>query len=460
MELLADMEVTFNEPSKSGFTTMMNEFFNAFQELGKDASSAPVRALVQQKGITLAKYFNSMAVHFEKLQADVNQRVRIKVEEINSIAMQIQQLNRQIYTAELDGSIANDLRDGRTLLVDRLSKIVNIEANEVVTGKLPNGNPEKHFIISISGKALVNHFNVSKLKLTRRDEDMTLNEEDIPDLYEISWEDGNEFMAKGGELRGYLDVRDGNDGMLGVDGETKSPTFKGIPFYMRQLNTFVRTFAMAFNEGYIDRNGDGEISIEEDEIGHADGYTLDLDGDGAIESKKGIRFFTILGDGIIEDGRKSIDSETFIGGASDINEIVEIYKKVTARNFAVSKDILEDQNNIATSDVKGEVENTNILRKLTEMRHDTGMFAEGTPEDFMKSLVATLGIDSQQSVRYSENRENIIKQITNRRFADSGVSLEEEMADMIRYQHNYIAAARMILTMTEIYDTLINKIGV
>ena len=108
------------------------------------------------------------------------------MEEINSFAMRIQQLNRQIYTAELDGSIANDLRDRRTLLVDGLSKIINIEVNEVITGKLPNGSPEKHFMISISGKALVNHFNISKLKLTRRDEYMRLNEEDIPDLYEIS----------------------------------------------------------------------------------------------------------------------------------------------------------------------------------------------------------------------------------------------------------------------------------
>ena len=459
MELLADLEVAFNEPSGSGFTTIMNEFFNALQELGKDPSGAPVRTLVQQKGITLAKYFNSLEVHFEKLQADINQRVRIKVEEVNSLAMQIQQLNRQIYTAELNGSIANDLRDRRTLLVDGLSKIVNIEANEIITGKLSNGNPEKHFIITISGKALVNHFNISKLKLTRRDGDMRLNEEDIPDLYEISWEDGNEFIAKGGELKAYLDVRDGNDGMQGVDEKTKSPAFKGIPFYMRQINTFVRTFAMAFNEGYIDRNGDGVISPDEDGVGHADGYTLDSDGDGPIEPQKGIRFFTILGDGIIGDGGKPIDSMSFISGADDIAGIADRYKKITAKNFAISKDVLENYGNIAASDAEGEMGNMKVLGELIKMRHNTGMFAEGAPEDFMKSLVATLGIDSQQAVRHSENRENIIKQIENRRLADSGVSLDEEMADMIRYQHSYNAAARMILTMTEIYDTLINRLG-
>ena len=53
-----------------------------------------------------------------------------------------------------------------------------------------------------------------------------------------------------------------------------------------------------------------------------------------------------------------------------------------------------------------------------------------------------------------------MKQIENRRTADSGVSLDEEMANMVRYQHAYNASARMIVTMSEIYDTLINKLGV
>ena len=121
--------------------------------------------------------------------------------------------------------------------------------------------------------------------------------------------------------------------------------------------------------------------------------------------------------------------------------------------------MIENCNNIATSDVEGEVGNMKLVEELIKMRHNTGVFAEGAPEDFMKSLVATLGIDSQQSIRHSENRDNIVKQIQKRRLADSGVSLDEEMANMIRYQHSYNAAAMMIITMGEIYDTLINRLG-
>jgi len=454
MELLGDLEVLFNEPSESGFATIMNEFFNALQELSKDASSESNRALVQQKGVTLAKYFNSLAVHLEQYQADVNQKIRLKVEEINSLAVQISKLNDQIYAAEVDGSKANDLRDRRALLVDELSKLVNIEVNEVVTGKMVNGQPEKHFIITINGKSLVNHNTVTKLKLVQRDETMRLNEEDIPNLYHIVWEDGNKFEPKSGELKGYLDIRDGNDGKLGMDGVTASPAFKGIPYYIAQLNKFVRIFAMAFNEGYIDINGDGIIDASEDGYGHVDGYGMDPDGDGPLTSKTGIRFFTILGD----DGNP-VSSADFAGGATDIASIYDRYKSMTAKNFTVSKDVLEDYNTIATSDAEGQAGNMNVIKKLIELRHNTEMFVEGAPEDFMKSLIATLGIDSQQAVRHSENRENIIRQIENRRLENSGVSLDEEMANMVRYQHAYNAAARMILTMSEVYDTLINKLG-
>ncbi|MFY9567989.1 MAG: flagellar hook-associated protein FlgK, partial [Acetivibrionales bacterium] len=113
-QVLADLEVMFNEPSDSGFTTIMSDFFDSLQELSKDPSSAAVRSLVKQRGVTLAKFFNNLATNLEELQKDINYRIQTKVEEVNSLAVQIQQLNRQIYITELGGNTANDMRDQRT----------------------------------------------------------------------------------------------------------------------------------------------------------------------------------------------------------------------------------------------------------------------------------------------------------------------------------------------------------
>ena len=445
-EVLSDVEVTFNEPSNSGFTTIMNDFYSSLHELAKDPSSTAVRSLVRQKGVTLTKYFNSTAAHFEKLQEDVNYRIQTKVQEVNSYATQVQQLNRQIYIAELDGNSANDLRDQRTLLVDKMSKIVNIEANEVVAGKLPNGSDDEHFVITISGKAIVDHFDISKLAIVQRNNSQKVNSEDVENLYEVGWADGNSLNVKGGEVRGYLDLRDGNEGGTGPNGIV-SPNYKGIPYYQKKLNEFVRTFAMAFNEGYIDSNGDGTISPSEDLQGHADGVGLNGIG--------GIRFFTYTA-----VDKLPISSTTFLNGAVNSAAIVNRYSNITAKNFSVSSEVQNDYNAIAAADTTGEVGNINVLNSLLKTRQNAKMFAEGAPEDFMKSLVATMGVDSQQAKNYQANQNVIVKQIENRRLSDSGVSMDEEMANMVKFQHAYNASAKMIQTMAEIYDTLINKLGV
>lgn len=429
-EVLADLEVTFNEPSVnelsgSGFTKITNEFYDLMQELTKNPGDESVRSALRQKALTYCKYFNSMGARFEKLQSDLNHRINTKVTEVNMLASQIGQLNKQIYTAELDGNTANDLRDQRTLLVDKLSGLVNIQASEVVVGTLPNGAQNKHFTVTISGKSLVDHQMVTELKAVQRNE--TLNAEDIEGLYDIKWADGNEVEIRSGELKGYLDLRDGNEGLKKTASSDASPDYKGIPYYIKKLNEFVRTFAKSFDEGIIDG-----VKVTD---GHMAGY--------GSNNQTGIRFFTWL---------KSGDPVS----TSEFGD----YSNITAKNFTISKDVMDNIGNIACSSKSGEMENIDILKNLIDLRHNDSMFSEGSPEDFMKSLVVNVGIDSQQAKRIYNNQNTIVKQIENQRNSVSGVSINEEMANMIRYQHSYVACAKMITTMAEIYDTLINRTGV
>ncbi len=450
-EALSDIEVTFNEPSDSGFATIMSDFYDSLQELTKDSSSAAVRELVKQRGVTLAKYFNSVASHFEELQKDLNYRIQTKVEAVNSYATQIQQLNRQIYITELDGNVANDMRDQRTLLVDKLSKIVNIDATEVVAGYLPDGREDKHFLVTISGKALVDHFTISELALVQRDSTQKINNEDVGNLYEVKWADGNKLNIKGGELRGYLDVRDGNEGSSDGPNGLTSPNYKGIPFYQKKLNEFVQTFARAFNEGYIDTDSTtrGYDATDTFGTGHAHGY-----GYGPSATASGIRFFTMT------ENKQAMSNADFLGTAdlTDNEEVYHLYDRITAKNFSVSFDILDDYNLIATSDVVGQAGNIEVLNDLLGYRRNGDMFAEGAPEDFMKSLIATLGIDTEQAGNYGDNQQVVVNQIVNRRLSESGVSIDEEMTNLVKFQQAYNASAKMIQTMNEVYETLINKL--
>ncbi|MGE5472840.1 MAG: flagellar hook-associated protein FlgK [Ignavibacteriales bacterium] len=457
--MLSDIEAVFNEPSDSGFNTVLNEFYSAIEELEKDPSSLATRALVREKGITLTNYFNSTAASLEKIQSDINYSIKSKVDEINSISTQICALNEQIYKYELQGDTAGDLRDERGVLVDKLSKLANISAQEVVIGKHENGADNVSFQIIIDGKYLVN--NLKSYKITYSQDDVKNNPEDIPGLYNLYWEDGTEFDPGGGELKGYLDVRDGA-------GDTNN-SFKGVPYYLRQMNQFVRTFARSFNEGYADYNSNGSIETEdldgdgvldagedtdtdgvldigENKIGFADGYGLD---NIAGDLRPGTRFFTI----------NEQDSATFVGAATLPNAISALYNNMTAGNFSLSQDVIDDLANILTTTTAGEISNSDVLLSITDFRHDASLFDEGTPEDFMSSIISNLGIDTQEAGRVGSNQATIVKQIDNRRSSNSGVSLDEEMSNMVKFQHAYNASAKMITTLSEIYDMLINRMG-
>ena len=433
---LSDIEAVFNEPSESGFNTVIDEFFSSVQELSKNPSSLATRATVKEKGITLANYFSSTASHLEKIQSDTNYAVRSKVDEVNSLSEQIRALNEQIYKFELQGDTANDLRDQRTVLVDKLSRLAKISAQEVTVGKLANGKDDKRFQIVVDGKYLVDNF--KRYSITYKQDGTKNNPEDIPGIFNLYWDDGTKFNPGGGELKGYVDIRDGA-------GDAKNE-FKGIPFYQRKLNEFVRVFAKAFNEGYIDYDSDGAIGPGEDKVGHADGYGLNsISGD----PLPGVRFFTM----------DSMDSASFVGGMVLPDDINALYNNVTAKNITISQDVENSVENIFTSTSAGEKGNGQVLLSIIDFRHDPKVFNEGTPEDFVRSLISNLGIDSQQAGRVSLNQETIVKQIDNRRTSNSGVSTDEEMANMVKFQHAYNASAKMMTTLSELYDMLINRMG-
>ncbi len=446
--LLEEMQALYNEPSNSGFSTVMNEFYNGLQQLSTDPSSHAARAAIKEKAVMLTKYFNSVASHFEYLQNDVNDIIYAKVQEVNSLADQISRLNKQIYNYEVTGNVANDLRDQRGNLVDKIAKLVNVEAYEISYGKLPTGLEDMRFVVTINGKAIVDHYNVSHLEAVQRKE--KANDEDIENLYEIGWADGNRVSIKSGELKGYLEVRDGNDGANG------SPDYRGVPYYQRKMNEFVRVFARTFNEGIIDIDGDGVLDKA---LGHIDGYTLDSQqGDEAA----GIRFFTILD----EDGNP-MDSTTFalFAGDSpadiDIDYYNEMYSQITAKNFSVSSEVYDNPtHNIAIMGAAEEPGNVAVMDAILDLRHNTYMFNEGAPEDFIKTIISTMGVDGQQATHYYKNQMTMTNQIENRRQSLSGVSINEEMANLVRYQHAYNAAAKMIQTHAELLDVLVNRLGV
>ena len=385
---LMEIEKLLGEPSNSSFRQYLDDFFSSINNLSTNPSNYSYREPVKEAALALTKHINETAKRLDNLQKDTIFSIDTKVKQVNDIAHQISSLNVQIYGLEIDGKAANDLRDKRELLVDELSKIVNVKVDESVEGK---------YRVSISGVSIVDHDYVSPIEYKREDP-MDSDSKRI-----LQWQNGGKLDLKGGELKGLIEL---------VEGEGKEGSYRGIPFYQEKLDDFASNFAKKINEV------------------HMNGY-------GYKKNVKGTAFF--------------VNGE---GAETDIKAI----------NITISDKILEDVGYIAVAQDNGnDVDDNRNLLEILALREDKEFFegemSKGTPDDFIKSILSNLAVDSMQAKRMDSTQELIINNIIKRRQSESGVSENEEMGNMVRFQHVYSASARMITTLDAILDVTINRLG-
>ena len=365
---LDKIEVIINEPSESGLRTVLDQFWESLQTLSTRPEDRSLRATVAQRGMAVADTFQHMDKQFADLQADLNQSVDIKVDEINNITTQIAGLNEQIVAVEASNDNANDLRDKRDLLVDQLAKIVNINVVEDQFGSTS---------IAIGSRSLVSGKTPTKL--------MTVIAP-LTGFYDVKWEDGTFVDLKSGELQGLIYSRD------------------TITQDMRdQINTLATNY------------------INEVNAQHQAGYGLD--------GVNGYSFF-------------SGTNATTIQVHSDITSIPNGLDHIAA----------------AGSLPLAEGDNANALL-LTGLKHDATTMGTSTFDDYFRGIAAQLGIDGQAAGRMVDNQGLLVSQLNTQQQQLSGVSLDEEMTNMIKFQHAYNAASRVVTSMDEMLDTIISRMG-
>lgn len=412
---LGEMETTLSTDS---FSTILSDFYSSLEDLANDPSSDSVRSVVKEYANSICSYFNDASNQLTELKQELNTNVMTVTDQINTYAQQIADVNEQILQATVAGSSTNELEDQRTLLLDKLSTLTEIDVTEVVTGHNAMGTDITAMTVSIGGYTLVNG------KKAREVECYEITETGSQQgMYAIRWKDnGEEFTPGDGELQAYLELRDG-------DGTDSS--YKGVTYYLNQLDEFARTFSKAFNEGV-----------------YADGVTYYAGHSGGVGSdgSTGIRFFSY-------DGLSSSD---LIASGSDLDSV---YANITAANLSLSKDIEDDVQKIAAASSDGESGNNENVQDLISICRDSKLFDQGTPEDFLGSIVSVVGSDSSFAQKLETNYASQAKTIDNRRTSVSGVSTDEETANMTKYQQIYDASCALVSTWNEIYETTINLIS-
>jgi len=108
----------------------------------------------------------------------------------------------------------------------------------------------------------------------------------------------------------------------------------------------------------------------------------------------------------------------------------------------------------------GQKDGQNALKIAQALRHNDTMVGQfKNPEEFYNDLIAKLGVESRAAKDKVESGDIIMKNLENMRQSIMGVNMDEEMSNMVQFQHGYNASARVIQTINEMLDLLINRLG-
>lgn len=565
---------------------------------------------------SLTDYFNGVAGNLEKLQKDVNQEIKVKIDEINSIASEIATLNKQINTIELSGNMkANELRDRRELLLDQLSEVVDIDISETPIVDPNNPNREgsaNRFIVKIAGgQVLVDGNDYNRLECVARTPDQKVNQTDVDGLYDVYWTNGSKFnlnnASMGGALKGLVELRDGNNGEyftgnvtevgtvvddqkvshdtvtvevgrhyltdlnkcnlsdsggiinLGgreyyydswtysvsydANGEavysytfTMSATkqngglndtrvtndrvgknatvgsnisYQGVPYYMMQMNEWVRTFSQKFNDiltsGY---SGDtpGIDLFTGDKITE-DGQYVFEDHSGETVEEYLARVNTMVAAGMTEkDARVAAlktyryDKESRKAYEDRVQKLTAVadpakypnlttpltqaeaeaaavlsvtvgknvtgndnYYLMTGKNFNISSTVENDPSRLANKKKPDDgVEQNDLISEIKDLATNKGKlsFRGSSASEFLQCILADVALNSRRAETFYKSYSDIAYSIDCQRLSISGVDEDEEAVNLVRYQNGYNLASKMIQTLSEIYDRLILQTGV
>jgi flagellar hook-associated protein 1 len=520
------VEQVYNEPTELSVRSLMDKFWESWQELSIYPEEFPARRAVLERGQALIDGIHGRFRGLTEIRDMLELEVTAGVERVNAILSEISVLNEQIVKVEAMGDNPNDLLDKRDLFVKELSGLIDI----TVDGRDPD-----EFTIHTGGLHLLQGRVVNPLRL-----------EPNPDnegYSDVLWaKNGEEAYFRGGKLAAYVGLRDGDlrseiqklDMMTinfidlvnevhregyGSTGEAGLDFFTEYPAINNLLGNYDRSGDGEFDSSYIFRITGIHSLNPQEQIGLRGTLTLSAgNGDVDVEYYPTDTVADLIGRintsgsevmaRLDRAGRLSLkgapaqeeqnpdfvirhieDSGQFFAGYSGIlnasgpegaydwggpDAVLALrggdleYAVAPLAHPAgwieVNRQLNTDPGRIAAGfGVNGrpaEPGDGSAALAIASLRHDEVMIGRiPTFDEFFADTIASAGLRGETAARALETEGLIMKELEDMRQAISGVNIDEELAQMIKFQHGYNAASRFISEINTLLDTIINRMG-
>jgi flagellar hook-associated protein 1 FlgK len=483
-------EGLFNENSDSSLSGQIADFWNLWHDLANNPSGTAERVALYEHSALLSQQFNDLDGDLSQLDTDLTNALHSGIEKINEITAEIARLNNEIAGLENDG-MANDLRDQRNTLASELAEYIDTKIFEQDNGSFTivsaKGcvlvNQDESYDLQMNGDAvewlgsggaavdITNHITKGKLGgwLDMRDEIVAKYQGDLNALAEEFIWTLNQQHSQGVGLEAFSSVTGTYD--VSDTGEELGTADSGLDYYDRlsdgTFNVWVYDSAGAVVGGAptvitvdADPGGTTLASITAD-INAVSNINASINTDNKLQIDAAGGFTFAFSD----------DTSNVLAGLG----INTFFKGATAGGMGVNDVIGSNKNCIAAAQIDASGshasgDNTNALA-MTDQQYasksigiwtcdrrdgNTEGTTNATIEDYYHAMVGSIGIKASSISGGRAFNEVMVNELTTMRESISGVSLDEEMTELIKYQHAFAAAAKLITVSDEMLDTVIS----
>jgi flagellar hook-associated protein 1 FlgK len=499
---MEEIETIFNESDEYGLNKLMGEFWDSWSDLSNNPEGTPEREALLAKSNNLIQFMGDLDYNIREYQRHLDSSIQGSLNQINLLIKQIADLNNQISSVEIDGVInANDLRDRRELLLENLAEYLDISYYE-------DGSSGQTMVYILGGTPLV--LGKDHYALDDRHNDDT-------GFTDILWKDQSGRTVnltnklEGGKIAGWVNVRDTKigsylDSMNSLTGElvwqVNSLHSEGVGLNpVSSLTGTVEITAQTDDLGsdflFSDRfvsGGQFEI-VTYDAAGEVSNtYVIDPAGDtvgdliteinteaaaGGGEITASLNadgFFTIQANGSNafaikrSTGAESSNALAVMGVNTffswteesgvpnddllDITQTLGISAELVADSSRIAAGYLDGNGRVAPGMNDVALAIYSVQDQVISDFGGTGL--NTTLDAYFSSFIAEVGVDVQNASLNKKFNETLLDQYIQRKESVTGVNLDEEMADILKYQHLYQAAAKLISVCDEMMQTLLS----
>ncbi len=398
---LGSMEQIFNEINSDGLNKVLNRFFNSFRELSNQPENEVVRTLVRDNAQLVVEDFHRIGDEITTIKKRMDSEIEATVEDINRLADTIAHINKEVVRIENMGGETGDLRDQRDMAIRTLSEYVEVKGYE-------GGN--KEFVVNIVGwGSLVSGGSVNHLK-TRGVGGDKIGSYSDEGRVEIVFE-------KSGKAASNLTEKK-TAGSIGALVKTRNTE---LTFLREQLDNLAHSLVHITNA--IHRRGFVNKELPTDEQGNV----IVRPGDPKVT---GINFF-----------KEPLDFERASG------------------KIELSDEVQADLKNIATGLTPNSPGDNRIALAISKVQHEK-LLGDGskTIEEVYLETSSSIGLASNKAQINAEQSGGIVAQSRSIKERISGVNIDEEATNMVKYQQAYEASAKMIKTADEMFDSVLGMI--